>query len=194
MPLKTLVKVGNITNLSDARYCAGMGVEMLGFNVVEGTANYINPSSFQEIRGWLSGPLVVAELYSAGAKTIHHVVENYRPDLFELSIYELDLVTNTDTGLILSVDINSFDRQLLERWKHRIRFLVVSQADYENNFIDHVKKDFDILVAANDNTIITALTDDPDVKGITLLGGHEIRPGLKDFDALASVLELLETD
>ena len=29
MPLKTFVKVGNITNLSDARYCAGMGVDML---------------------------------------------------------------------------------------------------------------------------------------------------------------------
>jgi phosphoribosylanthranilate isomerase len=194
MPLKTLVKVGNITNLSDARYCAGMGVEMLGFNVVDGTANYINPSSFQEIRGWLSGPLVVAELYSASNKTIAHVPENYRPDLFELSVHELDLVTNLETGLILSVDKNSFDRQLLERWKHRIRFLAVSQADYENNFIDHVKNDFDILVATNDNTIITALTDDRNVKGITLLGGQEIRPGLKDFDALASVLELLETD
>ena len=194
MPLKTLVKVGNITNLSDARYCAGMGVEMLGFNVVDGTANYINPSSFQEIRGWLSVPLVVAELYSASNKTIAHVPENYRPDLFELSVHELDLVTNLETGLILSVDKNSFDRQLLERWKHRIRFLAVSQADYENNFIDHVKNDFDILVAANDNTIITALTDDRNVRGITLLGGQEIRPGLKDFDALASVLEFLETD
>ncbi len=31
MALKTIVKVGNITNLSDARYCAVMGVDMLGF-------------------------------------------------------------------------------------------------------------------------------------------------------------------
>ena len=29
--LKTLVKVGEINNLSDARYSAGMGVELLGF-------------------------------------------------------------------------------------------------------------------------------------------------------------------
>jgi len=194
MPLKTLVKVGNITNLSDARYCAGMGVEMLGFNVVEGTPRYINPTSFQEIRGWLSGPLVVAELYSASAKTFGSVVENYRPDLFELSVHELDLITNTDTDVILSIDKNSFNGQLLEQWKHRIRFLVVNQADYENNFVDHVKNYFDILVAANDSTNIAALTDDRNVKGITLLGGQEIRPGLRDFDALASVLDLLETD
>ena len=33
--LKTLIKVSNINNLSDARYCAGMGVEMLGFSMDE---------------------------------------------------------------------------------------------------------------------------------------------------------------
>lgn len=194
MPLKTLVKVGNITNLSDARYCAGMGVEMLGFNVVEGNSSYVNPRAFQEIRGWVSGPLVVAELYSADAKTVESVLENYRPDLFEVSIQELTLVEHTNTDLILSIDKNTFDRQLLEQWKQRIRFLIVSQADYSDKIVNHLKKDFDILVAANDHTDIAALADDIDVKGITLLGGQEIKPGLKDFDALASVLELLETD
>jgi len=194
MPLKTLVKVGNITNLSDARYCAGMGVEMLGFNVVEDTPHYISPASYQEIRGWLSGPLVVAELYAANAKTINNVLGDYHPDLFELSVHELGLITDTNTGLILSVDKNSLDPQLLEQWKHRIRFLAVSQADYENNVVNHLKNDFDILVAANDSTNIAALTADSRVKGITLLGGQEIKPGLKDFDALASILELLETD
>ena len=63
MPLKTFVKVGCITNLSDARYCAGMGVDMLGFRAVESQENYIKPSQFQEIRGWIAGPLVVAEVY-----------------------------------------------------------------------------------------------------------------------------------
>ena len=33
--LKTQVKVSSITNLSDARYCAGMGVDLLGFPIQE---------------------------------------------------------------------------------------------------------------------------------------------------------------
>ena len=60
MPLKTFVKVGSITNLSDARYCAGMMVDMLGFRSVEGQEGYIKPAQFQEIRGWISGPLVIS--------------------------------------------------------------------------------------------------------------------------------------
>ena len=42
--LKTLVKVSGIENLSDARYCAGMGVEFLGFPLAQ-----IPFEKFQEI-------------------------------------------------------------------------------------------------------------------------------------------------
>jgi phosphoribosylanthranilate isomerase len=51
MPLKTFVKVGCITNLSDARYCAGMGVDMLGFRAVEvrkTTSNLRNFRKFED--------------------------------------------------------------------------------------------------------------------------------------------------
>jgi phosphoribosylanthranilate isomerase len=33
-----------------------------------------------------------------------------------------------------------------------------------------------------------------DVKGIALQGGQEIRPGLKTYDELADILEMLEED
>lgn len=33
MALKTFVKISGVNNLSDARYCAGMGVNQLGFNI-----------------------------------------------------------------------------------------------------------------------------------------------------------------
>lgn len=197
MPLKTLVKVGNITNLSDARYCAGMGVEMLGFNVVEGTRGYISPASFQEIRGWLSGPAVVAELYSATINSLASVLENYHPDYFELGVHELPLIPETSTTpIILSVDANSFiaHQPEITRWKHRIRFLVISHSDYINNVTSFLKGDFDILVAVNNESDVTNVTEDPGIKGIVLLGGQEIRPGLKDFDSLATVLERLDTD
>jgi phosphoribosylanthranilate isomerase len=49
MALKTKVKAGNITNLSDARYCAGMGVDWLGF-----PADVVNPDTFKEITNWVT--------------------------------------------------------------------------------------------------------------------------------------------
>src|SRR4051812_19134719 len=87
MPLKTVVKVGNISNLSDARYCAGMGVDMLGFRVLEKQENFISPRLFQEIRGWVSGPKVVAEVYGLESpEQLLAIVSNYAPDYFELSL------------------------------------------------------------------------------------------------------------
>ena len=49
--LITKVKVGQVTNLSEARYCAGMGVDFLSFPIVS-----IDPKTYQEITGWVAGP------------------------------------------------------------------------------------------------------------------------------------------
>src|SRR5262245_4914546 len=89
MPLKTIVKVGNITNLSDARYCSGMGVEMLGFQAIESRPNHITPKLFQEIRRWIPGPKVVAEVYGLPqAGDLEAVLSQYAPDYVELSLPE----------------------------------------------------------------------------------------------------------
>ena len=86
MALKTLVKVGNISNLSDARYCAGMGVDMLGFRVISGQEHYVSPELFKEIRGWFSGPSVVAEAYGIrSGEDLPFIIQNYLPDFIELS-------------------------------------------------------------------------------------------------------------
>jgi phosphoribosylanthranilate isomerase len=89
MPLRTLVKVGNISNLNDARYCSGMGVDMLGFSVIDGQRAYVNPKLFQEIRGWIPGPKIVAEIYGLKSPAeITDVIQNYVPDYLELSFSE----------------------------------------------------------------------------------------------------------
>jgi phosphoribosylanthranilate isomerase len=53
--LTKTVKISNVTNLSDARYCAGMGVEMLGFSIDEDSPNYISPKNSRiSVPGWLA--------------------------------------------------------------------------------------------------------------------------------------------
>src|SRR5262245_49771827 len=104
MPLKAFVKVGSITNLSDARYCAGMSVDMLGFRALEGQENYIKPSFFQEIRGWITGPLVVAEVYGlTQPDQLTRILENYKPDYLEMGVKELSLFETLPLPLILAV-------------------------------------------------------------------------------------------
>src|SRR5690606_105942 len=108
MPLKILVKAGSITNLSDARYCAGMGVDFLGFQVIEGQPNALSAKAFQEIRGWVTGPQIVAEIYGiTDVSQLTSIMEDFRPDYFELGLTELQAVGHSLTipyMLILNED------------------------------------------------------------------------------------------
>jgi len=61
MALRAPVYAGNITNLSDARYFAGMGVQWLGFQIDPNQTSYLNPQKFREIVGWVTGPALVLE-------------------------------------------------------------------------------------------------------------------------------------
>jgi phosphoribosylanthranilate isomerase len=72
MALKTFVKVSTVNNLSDARYCAGMYVNWLGFNLEESSPDYLSPEKFTEITEWLSGLEYVGEFENSHPDTIRY--------------------------------------------------------------------------------------------------------------------------
>lgn len=189
MALKTFVKVGGITNLSDARYCAGMGVDLLGFRVVEAQPYYINPKQFQEISGWVTGPQIVAELY--GIKSIQElkfILENYRPDFLELGTKELSILSEEILlPFILSLEHNETLGNLT-----KIPFYVVVKQGSEN--VKQISMQYSTLIEVTDYKQVEKLLEQFQPKGIALHGSAEIKPGLKDYQELADVLELLDTD
>lgn len=182
MPLKTFVKVGNITNLSDARYCAGMGVDMLGFGTIEGQKNYIRPSQFQEIRGWITGPLVVAEVYGLrNSSELSDVLENYKPDYLEMGLAELSLFTTLPLPLVLSVSAND----ALEKYSVQPEYLIGKEL---------FNTPWPLLIEIQSKHEAQFLLNNPDIKGFVLKGTAELKPGLKEFELMTDVLELLEVD
>ncbi len=197
MPLKTLVKVGAITNLSEARYCAGMGVDMLGFNVVEDTDNFISAKNYQDIRGWLSGPKFVTEIYKFKHNTPGSVIENYAPDFLELDLEDLTrLPNNIVTPLILSIDEVTFEKyqEHIDQWKQQIAFVILQQSKNNTTFNSQITKQFPVLISPSANKDIQQMVDSLNAKGIVLNGSSEIKPGLKNYDHLADVLEQLEVE
>lgn len=202
MALKTLVKVSGITNLSDARYCAGMGVEFLGFSPDSSTTNYMELSKYKEIVGWLSGTKYVGELtqalpenleaYDFDALQIHD--ENLisevklltKPIFFVFEIKEtVDFENFTTIARQFHADVDYFllksTRQSWEEHLHDLKNLCTEFP---------IILDFTDITAENVNTVLEQLQPD----GIGLQGEEEISPGLKDFDGLADVLEALEED
>jgi phosphoribosylanthranilate isomerase len=189
MPLKMIVKVGKVTNLSDARYCAGMNVDLLGFVTVENQENYLAPKEFQDIRGWLSGPQIVAEIYGlSSASELADIIEHYKPDYLELSKKELPLVDGS-LPLIVRWTDDDFDKaaDLVNLYA-----LIVDKAQLNN--MANTKKSIKLLVEAENLSEVEEVTGKAGVHGIVLNGTQEESPGLKDYDHLSEILERLEVE
>ncbi|MFD2573045.1 N-(5'-phosphoribosyl)anthranilate isomerase [Spirosoma soli] len=206
MALKTLVKISNVTNLSDARYCAGMGVDMLGFSMDEDAPEYVDPKKFAEIKSWVAGVQIVGETSAIDPETIEHLLEAYQPDL--LQVDEAALLPYLGTygkPIVLRVDLAQMTLDQLDTL-----FQTGSAgAEYillESNSPLHLDDDlktalqrlstrYPILLGigisvANVHTLLAELP----VRGIALSGGDEERPGNKEFGELMDILEAIEVD
>jgi len=200
MSLKTLVKVSNITNLSDARYCAGMGVEMIGFVMDKFSADYTSPEKMKEIKSWVAGVQVVGETQSADYEEVKALVEAYEIDILQISEAGL-LPQISDLGkpVILKLEFESaYLEDYLERYSQFVEFFLVDGGDF-SDFARYTLKEYsfnypivlDFGITAEN---VSQLIEEMQIKGIALKGSNEIRPGYKDYDELSEILELLEED
>lgn len=206
MALKTFVKISGVNNLSDARYCAGMGVDMIGFTIDPGNEKYVSPENYREITEWLSGVKFVGECYESSAAVVEKLHNDYHPDYLQitnptdiapLKLLGTPLLLRISTGTIKDKDTLA---QFFEKfYSDVVYFLVENDEDnYEEQILDWVldlSKKYPILLGfgINENNIME-LINTSSIEGITLRGGEEIKPGYKDFDELADILEALEID
>ncbi len=182
MPLKTFVKVGKITNLSEARYCAGMGVDLLGFCTLKGNENYLAPSLFQEIRGWITGPSIVAEIYGLKNKTdLEGILSDYKPDYLEMGLQELDLLGDVPLPFILSKP----EGGSLAALRQEPRFILLK--DLADDAVP-----YPCLAEVRSLQDVQRALSFPYIVGIAMNGSPEISPGLKEYELLAEILEYLE--
>lgn len=200
MSLKTLVKVSNITNLSDARYCAGMGVEMIGFVMDKFSADYTSPEKMKEIKSWVAGIQIVGETQSADYEEVKAFVEAYEIDVLQISEAGLlPQVADLGKPIILKLEFESaYLEDYLERYSQFVEFFLVDGRDF-SDFARYTLKEYSFnypivldfgITAENVNELL----EEMQIKGIALKGSNEIRPGYKDYDELSDILEVLEED
>ncbi len=189
MGLKTIVKVGNITNLSDARYCAGMGVNLAGFPIDQNHPNFITKEIFTEISKWISGVDIVGEV-------IDDIPEDFDVDLVQFSNPALVHVAELrGLNYIFSMDLKEYSAlsslpsglnpayYLLENVDH-------IQIELLEGIIDHLNAG--VLVGHNISPENADMYLKTGASGVALLGSTEDKPGFKDYDSLADILEYLE--
>ena len=146
--LKTTVYVSDINNLSDARYCAGMMVDYLGFNI-----DKIGIEEFREITQWVEGT-IVAEFNNIDVAHINTVIDKFKLDYVTLLS---DLAPKGIKAKVILISNNTTSN---------CEFQIVDRNSISNSFSNS------ILVSGDfkPEEIDTLLQQD-NVKGICLKGG-----------------------
>jgi phosphoribosylanthranilate isomerase len=192
MALKIKVKVGRITNLSDARYCAGMGVDMLGFSI-SGPSS-ISFEKFKEINGWITGPQLVLEIHSL--EDLDKAVTTFFSNHLEVSTTLLPLIKKTpETSLIVRLNLNQWNPGDLHSFKEMIEYVIVENyKEEQKETLQKISNEYSILIEQRDVAFnLDELINLP-IAGIALNGSDELKPGLKEYNQLSEILEQLDVD
>ncbi len=181
----TKVKVGNVTNLSEARYCAGMGVDFLSFPISQ-----IDPKMYQEITAWVTGPKFGIEAELEG------------PEL--IAQYHFDFIQTRDARssglkigneLFMAVPIGEWPnkKDILLHSKDSIRYIELEFLSLDAptvKLVEEISRDFQVFLKPTGTVDVAAVLKMP-IAGISLEGSSEAKPGLKEYP-LSKTLEMLE--
>src|SRR5258706_3949515 len=195
--LKIKVKVGKVTNLSDARYCAGMGVDMLGFSVGP-VHDTMDPKKYKEITEWVSGPDFVLEWTGTEIPgNFESTLQLYNAGFIEIDARHLNTIPVLRAPLIVTVRAADWHalRKVILINKNRIGYVLLTgpetgRPDYA--LVTEIGIEIPLLLGYGlsvDN--LDALSALP-IAGISLKGTEESSPGLKDYSHLSEILEQLE--
>lgn len=205
MALKTFVKISEVSNLSDARYCAGMTVNLMGFDLKKDNSTFVSPENFMELTGWVSGVEFVGEFGNASEEAIKESIKDY-----EIQYLQTDnpaiIPLFSDFKRILRFDMDKVTdakevKSIMQKAANDVEFFLFESGNgnhYKENVVKQVVEladKYSVILGFNiDDKNVMDLIENTSIKGISLKGGEEIRPGYKDFDELADILETLEID
>lgn len=190
MALKIPVKAGAISNLTDARFFAAFGVDMLGFCFDPQSENYISPQEALAIKAWISGPQIVAEFKNQDAENVRNIIAFLQPDIVQLDaeysrIFQADL-EQEDLPVIRDFSQGAFTADLISNSCTPLTtFLLLTAAQY-NAIKDNVA--YACMIVCISGEMIA------DFPAIQLQGAPEKNTGIKSFDFESEVLEQLSAE
>lgn len=201
MALSTFVKISNVSSLSDARYCAGMGVDILGFNIDPSSESYLSPADFKEITDWISGVQFAGEFHSSDLNAIKGAMKEYQLDYVEVSVIDLvEPLALLGKPIIFVVQVNNSEekaklKSTLSYLDELAKVVVIKTKNQDL----HVELD-ELMAFYNGNLKLVkgfqviAHEDIGNFPGLELEATKEEKPGLKDYGEIMDLLEVLDVD
>ena len=208
MALNTFVKVSGISNLSDARYCAGMGVHVLGFSLEKENPYYCDPEKYVAITEWLAGVKIAAEFDQYTPQQVENTLAAYPPiDYLQVSKpQDVLALQDLEYPLIVRLDAYQYGEDIvtladtMRNCRGPVAYFLVENSapsrrvDLLNDLL-YLAKQYPILLGFGLNpAYLPTLLKEHKLAGIALRGGEEIKPGYNNFDELANILEAIEVE
>lgn len=191
MALKTFIKINSVNNLSDARYCAGMGVDVIGFAIDQQQERSVSKEEFEEIISWVSGPAYALEVakvkYDFSDLEVQYIESSDINILSQFKKPKYKLILKTNLNSVNEIDFSKIDYLLIEGEGSLSNDDIVKLQGLSTKTKVLLGYGFD---AQNVNDILSQTS----IHGIAITSGNEIRPGYKDFDEMANLFEAIEID
>ena len=201
MSFLTKVKLGQVSNLSDARYAAAVGIDYIGFCFDPTNENYIAPIKAKEMMDWVTGSHLVAEFGEQPFNEIKDISELLKVDVIELNNSILpDELPALGKAIIKKIDVNQFTPETLAiEIKAYAGYcdafhLYASSLPEKYDCVDMVNlcHAYQIIwgLQLSTHSLLNTLESFKPF-AINLTGGDEEQIGVKDFEGLNELLELI---
>lgn len=213
MALKLPVLVRGINNLSDARYCAGMGADGLIFTLDPTLPGAVDVATVKELAGWVSGVELIGEFTPAVSyntinemattcgldRVLLHYDEATDAAFFEPSSLKLPVLVEVSPGYIVDdYEHECLVESLAEHFPQGFALITDKLVGFTKPFwrkhLATVTMNQQLWVGGDLDISIVNQALGLGLAGFVLSGGEEIKPGLRDFTELEAIFEALETD
>jgi len=204
MLLKTIVKISSVNDLSNARYCAGMGVAMMGFSLDKGQIHYIDAEQFKSITQWIKGVALIGELSTTDSAIMHHTLDQYTLDYLQLNHpVALPAITSLDIPVLLKLSLQGNEvlaslQTLMDTYAPYVKYFLLETSSPHKAAVASLQptinclaSSFPILQGYHVSSATLPHLLSTQLQGIALQGGTAAEPSYEDFASLADVLEYL---
>lgn len=200
MSFLSKLKISNVTNLSDARYAAAVGIDYIGFCFDTESENYIAPIKAKEMIDWLTGSNMVAEFGAQTLDEIKDISELLNVDAIEVNNRLLpEELKELDKAIIKKINVDAWSESELKNELQAYQlvcdaFHLFSSTNQPltNEFAKELCATYKIIwgfeVTVNSIKQIITLHQP---FAINVSGGVEEKVGIKDFDELNDLLEVI---
>ncbi|MFT6204774.1 MAG: phosphoribosylanthranilate isomerase [Spirosomataceae bacterium] len=186
------IYVSGVNNLSDARYCSGMGVDYIGVNVDEESSSYLPIEKFNEINGWVVGVNWIVE---SGATDFNKLLDKcIKYDIKRICVSDAKVargfIENGYEVIIKTDELPAESANSPETLGYEIAFSEELLDAFEGGSMSVNSPIYLSGVISPEN--LERINSVESIYGVILIGGDELRPGFKNMDALIDAIEVFE--